>query len=322
MTDRAGAASGPRFPADIELVSNDVRWVSLTFAVSLYTNVLFSSIPEAVLSCYEKFLELCPPENLKFYATENMKRHKEVTARAQNMLKTWLKPGAPPRPYIMLELKDGPSYNSAPKYRFEVWGSEVGSPSYVSKHANLIHLAFPPEWGVERTQDIFNLVVDLCRGFPLQSGHAGFMFHCSQYRERESQNHAWAKSMRYRGIDIYAHPNDKKAVGHDGIKGVGWLTMLCQPFLEQLGGLQDIRKALPSEVEIISVGSVSILKAGPKPEIGDMNRRDFLPLYKAVYKVVKPLIEKTFGRSPALMAGEIPDFEMNTQAWRRRFDDG
>src|SRR5262245_22156122 len=77
-------------PPDLELVRDEQRWVSLTFCISLYTDRLLSSIPEAVLACYEKFFALCPRENIRQYSTENMKTHKPVTKRAFNMLPNWL----------------------------------------------------------------------------------------------------------------------------------------------------------------------------------------------------------------------------------------
>jgi hypothetical protein len=322
MTKASSSTAGAEPFKDLELITKEGRLVSLTFSVALYTDVLFSSIPEAILGCYAKFLQLCPADQLKFYATENMKQHKPVTKRVLNMLNVWLKPGAPAREYIALELKDGDDFSWAPKFRFYVWGSEPGSSSYATKHANLVHLAFPPQWGVERTAEMLQLVRELCAIFPYQSGHAGFCFLCSQYDKEESQNHAWAKSIRHRGVDIFAHPNDKKAVGHDAIKGADWLTLLCEAFAERLGGEGKIRQGLPEGVEVLKVPQGLLLQAGPQPRVGDQNRRDFLPEYKAVYRVVAPLAEPGFDRGPALLAGAPDDYKENTIAWRRRFADG
>lgn len=237
------------------------------------------------------------------------------------MLKTWLTPGAPARSYIMLELKDGGDYNWAPKFKFEVWGNEPGSSGFGTKDANLINMAFPPEWGSDRADVMLEFVKELCEIFPYQSGHAGFCFQVSQYWRKEGQNSAWATSMRHRGIDIFGHPNDKMAARHDGIKGINWLTILCQPFVDRLGGTEKLRRSLPQSVEILAVKGGLLLKAGSRPQTGDTNRREFLPEYKAVYKVVAPLAEIGYSRSPALLAGNMANYEENTLAWRRRFAD-
>src|SRR3954451_6817589 len=97
----------PELPEDLELVKGNVKKVSATFGISLYTDELFSKIPSAILESFNKFQSLCPKEELRFYATENMSQHKPVKPKTLGMLATWLKPGAPEREYIMLEIKNG-----------------------------------------------------------------------------------------------------------------------------------------------------------------------------------------------------------------------
>lgn len=308
------------FPADIEFAEEGMRCVSLTFSIALYTDALFSQIPEAVLECYEKFLQLCPRDNLRFYATTNMRRHKAVTNRTFGMLATWLKPGALPMEYIILELKDGDECEDAPHFKFAVSAGEKGSVSHKAKDGNLIIMAFPAEWGFERTDEMFELARDLCSLFPFQSGHAGFSFECSRYSTRPSHTHAWEKSMRHRGIDIARWPQDGHAVGQDALKGVGWLTILCTDFVEQLGGLQELRASLLKDVEIVDVPGGVILKAGPLPMFGDTNQRDDLPLYRDVYRVVAPLVDVAAERSTSFnLRG---DFVEKMKTWYRRLSDG
>ena len=309
-----------KIPPKLELVVDDERLVSLTFGLTLYTDQLFSAIPQAVLGCYEAFLSLCPPENLTFYSTENMTRHKPVTKRVLSMLETWFAPGAPAREMYKLELKDGEHYPFAPKDHFWVSANEEGSSGFENKRANFIAMAFPPEWGAERTDEMLALMQKLCDLFPYRSAHAGYSFTCSRYHDEKSQTHAWQQSMRHRGIDIFQFADDAIAVGHDGVKGVNWLTVLDAGFVEELGGAKKIRKALPQSVEIIPVGNGLLFKAGNAPQFGDTNRREFLPEYQAVYKLIKPLIERALARRPSLCL-EGSDFEEQTNAWVQRFDD-
>jgi hypothetical protein len=316
--DQESRSDGRAFE-DFDLVVDGARRASLTFGISLYTDVLLSSAPDAVLGCFDRFLRLCPPEKLQFYATENMTKHKAVTKRTFEMLKTWLKPGAPPRSYLVLEMKDGDAFNLAPKFKFDVWGNEPGSTGFSNKNANLINMAFPPEWGVERSREMLEFFKDLTGVFPYQSGHAGFSFQCSPYWQKEAQNYAWSKSMRHRGIDIFAHPNDKMAAGHDAIKGVNWLTLLCDPFVSRLAGLDRLKASVIDTVDVQTVPGGVLLVAGQLPRIGDTNRQDFLPEYKSVYKAVAPLATIGESRTPALLAGKMTDYTDNTIAWRRRF---
>jgi len=307
------------FPSDLELARDGERLVSLTFTVTLFTDVSLASVPGAVLSCQNEFLRLCPPENLKFYLTENMRQYKPLNKRALNMLSVWLKPAAPARSTIALELKDG-ELTSAPKFRFRVWGQDEEPDEGETKDSRLISMAFPPEWGTERTDVMLQLVHDLCKVFPFRSGYAGYSFECSRYAAQLSQKHAWEKSLRHRGIDIFDFANESIAVDENGVKGAGWLTILDDRFIKELGGSKKVRAALPDAVEILPVTNGVVLKAGPEPQLGDTNRRKFLPEYKAVYAVTKPLVERAIGRYPPLSVGTAHPRD-ETQTWLRRFDD-
>ena len=301
---------------NLNLVENTTRLVSLTFGLTLYTDAILTENATAVLTCYESFLRLCPKENLRFYATENMRQHKPITDRTFGMLQTWLKPGAPPKDFIYLELKDGQNYQDAPRFKFVVSGYSRTSPHYKKRGcANAISVAFPNEWGLERASELLAFVRDLCSVFPFQSGHAGFSYECSPYSQDRSRTFAWTMSMRHRGIDISRVLHDKDAVGHDAAKGVGWLTMISTAFIEKLGGLPRIRASLSKQVDIIDTIGGVILKAGMAPAMGDVNRRDLLPLYKEVYHVIAPLVTIAAKRSPYLISAE------KTGTWFRRFAD-
>lgn len=306
--------------SDMELTAPDgVRLVSFTFGITLYSNATFSEVPDAILACYERFLQLCPPDKLRYYATESMRRHKPITKRALNMLPTWLKPDSPPREYVNLELKDGEQYQDAPTFKFKIYGIESVSSSYGRGFANLLSVAFPGYWGIERAGEMLELVSELCSIFPFQSGHAGFSLECSRYEMERSQTHAWEASMQHKGLDISHIPDDSFAVGQDAVKGVGWLTILSESLLEAVGGLTKIKKQLSREIEIIQLPGGVILKAGAMPAIGDVNRNDVLPLYKNVYSVVAPMIEVASKRSPSFNLAT--DYVEKTEAWFTRLAD-
>jgi hypothetical protein len=310
----------PRRKTTLELVADDgARLVSLTSGLTLYTDRVLSEIPDQVLAVYEKFLVRCPPEALRYYATENMRRHKPVTKSVFRMLPTWLAPGAPPREYVHIEMKDGEQHQDAPAHKLDVYGLEPKSSLFGRGRANLVSMAFPAEWAQEEPEEFREFVVGLAETFPFVSGHAGFAFEVSRYESEESQTFAWAKSMRHRGIDIARPPLDAIAVGHDAVKGVGWLTLVSRALLEKLGGQAKIRRALPADVKTTEVSRGVVLQAGPAPELGDTNRKDLLPLYREVYRVVAPLVQIAASRSPSLDIEE--DYVEKTRKWFARFAD-
>jgi hypothetical protein len=321
MSTEAGKNPDAARMAELDLVEDGLRLVSLTFTVTFYTDVMFSTIPDAILASFDLFKRFCPEDRLKYYLTENMKQHKPVTPRALGMLRTWLKPGAPPREFIALELTDGEHPDGAPKYKFKVWGNEPNSLK-VAEDGNYVHMAFPTEWGLERTKEMFDLVVDIAGFFPYQSALAGFGFECTRGKRRKAETFAWARSMRHRGVDIFVHPYDTLAVGKNAIKGVNWLTVLCDAFVDRLGGRPELRRPLPGSVDLKDLPGGLLLKSGPVPRLGDTNRQDLLPEYKAVYKAVAPLAELGYERTIMFLAGDASrNYEANTAAWQRRFAD-
>jgi hypothetical protein len=311
----------PHRKPDLELVADDgAKLVSLTSGINIYTDHTLSEVPDNVLGVYNKFLERCPPELLRYYATENMRRHKPTTKAVFRMLPTWLQPGAPPREYIHIELKDGEQYQDAPTHKLDVYGLEPKSTLFGRGRANVLSMAFPVAWAQEHADEFRDFVIDVAGMFPFVSGQAGFTFEVSRYESERSQTYAWTKSMRHRGIDISRPALDAIAVGHDALKGVGWLTMLSEPLLKRVGGRQKIRRALPPDVTIVDIPSGVVLQAGVQPGLGDTNRKDLVPLYREVYRVLAPLVELAASRAPSFDIEE--DYKEKTAEWYGRFADG
>src|ERR1700750_3330516 len=112
--------------SEVELVTDGFRLVALTFGVNLYTNRSFYDCAPEVLATCSAFLERWPPARLNYYATETMRAHRPVSKRALNMLETWLKPGAPRKHYVALELKSSETHQDAPTSKYEVWAYDAG----------------------------------------------------------------------------------------------------------------------------------------------------------------------------------------------------
>ena len=265
--------------SQLEMVGDDgVRLVTLTVGMTLYMKAPLSKNAKGVLAIYDRFLSWCPKEALAFYATENMRRHKPISKSTFGMLPTWLKPAAPAREFIRLQLTDGEQYQDAPRHKFDAFGVEPKSKQFVLGHANLMSLAFPADSDAAAATTLRDRFLEICELMPFQSGHSGHSFECSKYASEQSQTHAWSLSMRHPGVDISRITDDAIAVGRDAVKGVGWLTALGGEFVSTLGGLPKIKRALPRDVELIELKGGVVLQAGSAPAIGDVNRSDKLPL--------------------------------------------
>ena len=302
--------------ADFTVMDGDARIVSFCCEVELCTGVDLSSIPKQVLHIYDQFLTVCAPERLRWYATENMTKHKPITPRALEMLRGWLKPGAAARKVIDINLKDGIGFDEAPEYSFGVHGSEPGD-LYHQRDANSIRCAFPGAWAVESPKALLAFVADACAHFPYLWGQAGFVLEPSRYYREDGETAAWRLSMQHPGLDIY-RLTTTTVVGLLGVRGVNWLTMLGSEYAGRIGGFDTIRRNLPKSVGVIPAGDGVILQAGPVPRWGRVNANDLLPEYRAVYKVITPLLEPILESYPSFdLPGE--DYIEKTDAWVQRF---
>lgn len=155
---------------------------------------------------------------------------------------------------------------------------------------------------------------ELCEFIPFRSGQAGFVFDCSRYFEREAFEYAWTKSMQFPGIDINSLSGlDCNAVCYDGVRGVGWLTILDNRFIKQLEKLPKFK-----ECEVINIKNGIIIKAGDKPIIGDINDKNSIAAYQETFKYIQPLTIETFERSPWLPLNNLKTSAERTKQWYER----
>ncbi len=318
MTRKPKKKTKPVDPDKFQVINKNYVIVRLNLDVVLYTEKEFYEIPEAVLFAYEKFLATCPADQVKWYATENMTHHKELTPRALNMLRDWLKPGAPKRDILHLEIKDGDIYGVAAGYSFWAMSNEEGSDGY-GFDANLVRCTFPVTGEPGKAIDLLEFTIDLCNHFPFQSGHAGYVLETTSYDREASETAAWEIAMRHPGLDISNPITDSLAVMQEAIKGVNWLTILSNDFVDRLGGQATLRNNLPETIELLTVSGGVIIKAGSEPQVGDIEKGDLLPEYKTVYDVVSPLQESIIDRYGSL---DLPGggHREKTQAWLKRFE--
>lgn len=301
--------------SEVELGAPDgVRLVTIGLGFSLYIREPLSSCASELLRFHDAFVhEYPPPGILKFYATENMRQHKRITKATLSMLPTWLKADAPPREYVCLQMKDGDHHQSAPHHKVEVYGIEARSKLFNRGRANIVSLLIPfvtEAAGQEKFRDKF---IEACSGFPIQSAIGGLTFECSRYEKESSQTHAWSQSMRLKATDICRIPEDAIAVGVDGLKGIGWLTALGVEALEPIGGASQLRRQLPSEIEIIPIPGGVVFQIGKAPIAGDANRAEDLSSYVALYLLLRPMIDLAAKRSISFNLEK--DYVERTEAW-------
>ncbi|TIM45814.1 MAG: DUF3396 domain-containing protein [Mesorhizobium sp.] len=295
---------------------DDRRSLSLGADVGIYFDLPFRDLSDNILYVYQRFLERCQKDLLRWYMTGAMNKHHRVNSRTFNILHTWLKARTRLRETIFFEIRDGDDYVDTPNYRFTIFANSQESFSFEDR-SNYVQILMPASVLSDDPGGFVAFVTDICHNFPLSSGHAGYVLERSPYAPNKAYDLAYPLAMRHPGADISDMFEASYAVKEDGIKGVNWLTMLGPHFVEQLGGTQKIRSQPKPENQIIETRNGVILKAGERPEIGDVNRQVELSAYRAAFKTIKPILVEWY---PSFNL-QRDDEEDLTMRWVHRFDE-
>lgn len=307
-------ASGP----ELSLYVDGLPTVMPCFAIVLYTRELLSAHGDAVLQAWEHFERLCGRESLRHYGTETMSQRKPVTPRTFELLRTWLKPGAPRREYIALDLTGGESWAATSDTNFSVFGREPDAVTFESGKANWIRMTVP----LGRMRGELELLEQeahrLFGSLPFVSGHAGPTLELCPYYRPKSQRFAWKTVMRYRGFDFCDPMADSAAVAGDGLRTVSWLTFLGQGLAKEFGGPRGLAARLGAAAEVQELPTGLCLKAGPRPALGDRYANELLDNYQAVFRACEPAIQRMTERYSPMMLLDDDTREEDTRRLLRR----
>ncbi len=270
----------------LELVHDKARMAALTFAISLYGAKPLQSSPAAVLACWQKFLALVPPGKLTLWGTETTSpmNRKQVTTSTLGLLDKWLAKGAPKREYLAFDIGDEPTYNDAARWRFVVWSK------YDDKEdAHFIHLSMPFHVGLARSDEMAEVARELFATGAFRSGTAGPCWNPGCFSSWTAVGngalHACRLSAKYPAIDYQDTVDDSTTVGIDGIKGVGWLTLLDAKFAAKVG-----KSSLAKVAKVSAAGTGVMLRAGDTPTL---EGRPLRTVFAKLASLIEPTIPRT-----------------------------
>lgn len=177
-----------------------------------------------------------------------------------------------------------------------------------------LQLFLPVEQGAD---DLMQLALRVGHEWPVLHGVAGYAASWNPHEKGTafSAMRPWAK--RWWGLDLQ-DPEGSSWHAERSLSGTGWLTLLGRRFLRLRGVDPEslAQRAWPHQVSAMRVRGGLILKAGPRPTLGDMNRLAFPHAYAAVGRALADLLPEA-----------PPDFwgtwhtEKDALAWARRLVD-
>jgi hypothetical protein len=123
---------------------------------------------------------------------------------------------------------------------------------------------------------------------------------------------------RFPGLEVESAPITTNHIG-SGIKGVNWLTVLSDRWIDKLGGLDYLRIRLnESHFYFYLFDGGLVIQAGPRPEMGDVAANFWPEQYVTLAKVLKPI--QIANHYPMHFGGTGGLDHQATMAWINRFD--
>jgi hypothetical protein len=302
----------------VERVDTDTGRILVRNGVTLafFLDRLVYERCEEIIEVFDLFIEAIPPGALKWaIASATSERWRAVDdALLQRMRASLRPPGAKKRGLTGFRVND--SAGSAPEYSFRVLDS--GRDKDFPDARTLVQMAFPPSsMKEEQVAGLVELVDRMAAVLRPVSGYCSPGLLTSTAQEGEAFGMLKGIALRHPGYDVEMNEFTQLEIGNR-VRGARWITLLGPFLAQQLGGVDAIRAALPPEVDVRESGGVVVIQAGRTPEVGDRNRKQDLPLLRAVARLLEPVT--LFGEGDLL--SYFANFDEDVlRRWERRFLD-
>ena len=186
----------------------------------------------------------------------------------------------------------GGSADEASEFQVSAYGSDS-----ISKVLGFFQVYLPLTWFAEHPGTTFqDFVLSLANRLHPVSGYAGIgvVESLNDYAREAFQDTVRQIGERFPGLEI------EYRLGHDiylkkGIKGVNWLTLLGDRWVQEIGGVDYLRIRLGDDFKLTPYEGGLMIQAGPKPQIGDVTTNRWPQHYVTLAKVLKPIQVKVHG---------------------------
>jgi Protein of unknown function (DUF3396) len=193
------------------------------------------------------------------------------------------------------------------------------SPSGAPNEPSALTFALPLVWGGGREQGAYlKLILQIAQLLQAIHGYAGLgiVLRPREYGDSPDMEPVIALAKRFRGLELDFAALQTGDLGAK-IKGINWLTVLGDSFVEQLGGAERLKAGVSDDVSLHLFEGGLVIQAGVQPRFGDVNRAEPMEAYESVAAALKPI------RATEIRAftGPSMDFgEEGTARWLTRFD--
>jgi hypothetical protein len=287
-------------------------YLRLSVALTVYFEGTLQEHAAGVEHFWATALKLVSPQ-LRFFQTDSMRKPKAIKDRSADAMAALVHIGDKVPMFYKLFAESGNAAQTASEYSIAINANRL-------LLGGALRLALPVEDVLEQEAGFVALARELTKKLAFSSGYAGFSLNRAEESDLETtgREQSAALSHRWQGIDVEDLSTTLYAI-RQGLKSAGWLTLVGRKLLDTIGGMEALAQALPAEVALHALPFGVLIQAGPRPLLGDINRREDLPLYRAVGRVLAPVRSPAHPKYLYKSAAEGEDYGW-TEKWLARFD--
>jgi hypothetical protein len=286
-----------------------------SFVVAFFGCRPFSEIAGAARKLVEQWLTLVPADALRW----------AIVGKSSTKFVKWT-PQSRQRCFDLLD-KD---VTTKKDIYFRIVGPQTAGPDYMAlvkgfvkprklvlaDQTNLVQFLFPAEFlsqfGADRVAD---LVASMFMDLPCDSGYAAPALHFGINGEYDKAAAFIAPlALQHHGFDVPANASTAVSMGRK-CRGARWLTALSTAMVEQIGGIEQLKKRIARGVQIREMPQGVLIRAGDTPEIGAVNKGEKTPLVGSVARAIEPI---TYFHDNSILP-LFDDDEDRRDRWERRF---
>jgi hypothetical protein len=271
-------------------------------ATFYFTNVK-DAVP-ALSKIYERVIDMMGPNATYVLAGTEAARAKRFRTEDRSLVAKWAKSARRHGEYA-LSVRSGSAPDSYGAWSFELsvvppmtaegrkFLEAVATAGIVKLDsrgldASYLYLTVPVGRLCPNPAPFRDLVLEIASALPFRSGHAGLGFaynDADPEEKRDEQLAAWNK--RFHGVDA-GSPDCSAPFASRHIRGVNWLTILDEEFVNTIGGRKAL-DALGPGIAIHALPRGVAIQAGSGPRLGDVNELEDMTPYVKVNELLKPI---------------------------------
>ncbi len=212
----------------------------------------------------------------------------------------------------------GYTMEAASEFQVNAYGPESNKRGKVG----FFQIYLPLSWFSEHPGTFQDFVLSYAKQLRPLSGYAGIgvLESLDIYAQEPFQATVKQIGDRFPGLEI-ENPAVSTIHTGKGIKGVNWLTLLGDPWVQMIGGLDYLRIRLGDDFKLTPYEGGLMIQAGPKPQIGDAAADRWPKHYVTLAKVLKPIqIKEHYPFHFGAQGGPPRMDHAASKAWIFRFD--